>query len=170
MPAGDAHGGAGLRVGSDIIRPAMSMNRVSYTLDSTLESVNTAEETAMKMAAKAGFGEDESHQIAMSVREAAVNAVLHGNGYDPQKKMRMSIEQSGNQFIVSIADEGKGLKPEDVPDPLAQENILKQSGRGIFLIKSFMDEVRFRHLDPGTEITLIKHVHGNASDASEERQ
>jgi len=148
----------------------MSINRVSYTLDSTLESVNTAEETAQKMAAKASFADDESHQIAMSVREAAVNAVLHGNAYDPQKKMRMSIEQNGDQFIVSIADEGKGLKPEDVPNPLAQENILKQSGRGIFLIKSFMDEVRFRQLDPGTEITLIKHVHGNAADTSEERQ
>ena len=146
------------------------MNRVSYTLDSTLESVNTAEETAMKMASKAGFPDDESHQIAMSVREAAVNAVLHGNAYDPQKKMRMSIEQTNDSFIVSIADEGKGLKPEDVPDPLQQENILKQSGRGIFLIKSFMDEVRIRQLDPGTEITLIKHVHGNAAGASEETQ
>jgi serine/threonine-protein kinase RsbW len=160
----------GFRVGTDFLKPSMSINRVSYTLDSTLESVNTAEETAQKMAAKAGFAEDESHQIAMSVREAAVNAVLHGNAYDPQKKMRMSIEQSGDAFIVSIADEGKGLKPEEVPNPLAQENILKQSGRGIFLIKSFMDEVRFRQLDPGTEITLIKHVHGNAANNSEERQ
>ena len=129
------------------------MNRVSYTLDSTLESVNTAEETAMKMAAKAGFGEDESHQIAMSVREAAVNAVLHGNAYDPQKKMRMSIEQSSDSFIVSIADEGKGLKPEEVPNPLAQENILKQSGRGIFLIKSLADDVRFDFSEDGTTVS-----------------
>src|SRR3954451_21569607 len=68
-------------VGSDIIKPSMSISRVSYTLDSTLESVNTAEETAMKMAAKAGFGEDESHQIRMLVREAAGNAGLNGNPY-----------------------------------------------------------------------------------------
>src|SRR4051794_41928482 len=107
----------------------MSISRVSYTLDSTLESVNTAEETAMKMAAKAGFGEDESHQIATSVREAAVNAVRHGNAYDPQKKMRMSIEHTGGKFIVSIADEGKGLRPEKVPGPLPGENTFKQSGR-----------------------------------------
>ena len=142
-------------------------NRVSYTLDSTLESVNTAESTAMQMAAKAGFGDEDSHRISMSVREAAVNAVLHGNSYDPKKKMRISFENTGESLIITIADEGHGLREDQIPDPLAPENLLKQSGRGIFLIRSFMDEVRFRVLEPGTEITLIKHVHGGPADTSE---
>jgi serine/threonine-protein kinase RsbW len=142
-------------------------NRVSYTLDSTLESVNTAESTAIQMAAKAGFSEEDSHRISMSVREAAVIAVLHGNAYDANKKMRITFENTGEALVIVIADEGHGLKEDQIPDPLAPENLLKQSGRGIFLIRSFMDEVRFRALEPGTEITLIKHVHGSTADASE---
>jgi len=145
----------------------MTGKRVSYTLDSTLESVNTAEQTAHRMADKAGFAEDERHRISMAVREAAVNAVLHGNAYDPQKKMRVSFENTGDALVITIADEGHGLSECDVPDPLSPDNLLKQSGRGIFLIRSFMDEVRFRTLQPGTEITLIKHVRGPSADPTE---
>jgi serine/threonine-protein kinase RsbW len=60
-------------------------------------------------------------------------------------------------LIVRIADQGPGLDPSNLPDPLAPENILRGSGRGIFLIRAFMDEVHFRQLHPGTELTLIKH-------------
>jgi len=138
-------------------------NRVSYTLDSTLESVNRAERTAETMAAKAGFADDDRHRISMAVREAAVNAVLHGNAYNPAKKVRVSFENTGEALVITIADEGPGLREEDVPNPLAPENLLKQSGRGIFLMRSFMDEVRFQTLAPGTEITLIKHVPGDSA-------
>jgi serine/threonine-protein kinase RsbW len=137
-------------------------NRVSYTLDSTLESVNTAEEAAVQMAGKAGFKDEDRDRISMAVREAAVNAVLHGNAYDPQKKMRVSFENTADSLVIKIADEGRGLKHEDIPDPLAPENLLKQSGRGIFLMRTFMDDVQFRLLQPGTEITLIKHVRSDA--------
>ena len=143
-------------------------NRVSYTLDSTLESVNKAEEKAAEIASSSGFNEDEQHHIAMAVREAAVNAVLHGNAYDPSKKVRVAFENTRDALVITIADEGPGLCEQDVPDPLAPENLLKQSGRGIFLIRSFMDEVRFRPLEPGTEITLIKHVPGNSREHTEE--
>jgi serine/threonine-protein kinase RsbW len=144
----------------------MAGNTVSYTLDSTLESVNTAEEKAAQLASRIGFEEDDRHRITMAVREAAVNAVLHGNAYSPEKKMRISFENTGESLVIRIADEGRGLREEEIPDPLAPENLLKQSGRGIFLIRSFMDEVKFRVLNPGTEITLIKHVR-NSANASE---
>jgi serine/threonine-protein kinase RsbW len=133
-------------------------HRVSYTLDSTLESVNKAEKTALEMAVHGGFGEDQQHHIAMAVREAAVNAVLHGNAYDPQKKFFVAYEMTPQSMVITITDQGKGLDEESVPDPLAPENLMKQSGRGIFLIRSFMDEVTIRNLKPGTEIRLIKHV------------
>lgn len=145
----------------------MTADRVSYTLDSTLESVNQAEETALKFAEKQGFSEDEVQRISMAVREAMVNAVLHGNQYDPKKKVRVSFENSPKSLIVRIADEGTGLDPDSIPDPLAPENLLKTSGRGIFLVRAFMDEVKFRNLEPGTEITLIKNVGGAAADAKE---
>ena len=132
-------------------------SRVNFTLDSTLDSVTKLEEAATHFAQKAGFHEDEVPNITMAVREAAVNAVLHGNSYDPAKKMTAAFEATPSSLIIRISDQGPGLDPDTLPDPLAPENILRGSGRGIFLIKAFMDEVHFRQLHPGTELTLIKH-------------
>jgi serine/threonine-protein kinase RsbW len=132
-------------------------SRVSFTLDSSLDSVNKIEITAEQVAQRAGFDEDTIPHIAMAVREAAVNAVLHGNSYDANKHIKASFETTSDSLIIRIADQGPGLDPDTLPDPLAPENILRGSGRGIFLIKAFMDEVNFRQLHPGTELTLIKH-------------
>ena len=132
-------------------------SRITYTLESSLDSVNKVEATAEQMAKKAGIDEDEIFKITMAVREAAVNAVLHGNSYDPEKRITASFENTGESLVIRIADQGKGLDPETLPDPLAPENLLRGSGRGIFLIRNFMDEVNFRQLHPGTELTLIKH-------------
>ncbi len=148
----------------------MAGNRVSYTLESTLDSVNTAEQAAEKMAAKAGFSEEEINKISMAVREAAVNAVLHGNAYDPNKKVTVSYENTENSLVIKVSDQGEGLDPKDIPDPLAPENLLKQSGRGIFLMRAFMDDVQIRNLDPGTEFTLIKHHRGKAAEGKEASQ
>jgi len=148
----------------------MTENRVSYTLDSSLESVNMAEETSQQIAVKAGFDEDDCLKISMAVREATVNAVLHGNAYDPKKKIRVAFESTSRALVVTITDEGKGLDVNNIPDPLAPENLLKQSGRGIFLMRSFMDEVRIRLLDPGTEVTLVKNVSGSAANHKEASQ
>lgn len=148
----------------------MAAMRVSYRLDSTLESVNQAEEAATKVAEQAGFDEEQVARISMAVREAAVNAVLHGNAYDPGKKVELGFENTDEKLIITVRDEGKGLDPSTLPDPLAPENLLKQSGRGIFLIRAFMDEVRIRSLEPGTEITMIKHVHGPEAEGKEESQ
>jgi serine/threonine-protein kinase RsbW len=145
----------------------MTGNRVSYTLDSSLESVNTAEETAQQFATKAGFDEDETMKISMAVREAAVNAVLHGNAYDPQKKMTVAFENTGGSLVITVSDQGGGMNASDIPDPLKPENLMKTSGRGIFLIRSFMDEVRIRSLEPGTELTMIKSIGGRAAEGKE---
>ena len=144
-----------------IVRP-MCAERVSYTLDSTLETVNSAEETAGRMAAAAGFDDEEVMRIAMAVREAAVNAVLHGNGYDPGKKVTLAFERTARDLVITIRDQGKGLDLSRVPDPLAPENLMKTSGRGIFLIRSFMDVVEIHPSKTGTELRMIKHVHGQA--------
>jgi serine/threonine-protein kinase RsbW len=132
-------------------------SRVSYTLESTLDSVNQAEEYAEACARRAGFDEDTVGNIAMSVREAAVNAVFHGNSYRFDKQMTVAIETTLESLFIRISDQGSGMDPEAIPDPLAPENILRGSGRGIFLIRAFMDEVHFRQLNPGNEITLVKH-------------
>jgi serine/threonine-protein kinase RsbW len=130
--------------------------RESMTLDSVIESVHTVEETAEAYALEAGFDEDTASNISMVAREAAVNAVLHGNKHDPAKHVTATFELSDAELKISVADEGPGLDPDQIPDPLAEENLLKSSGRGVFLMRAYMDEVHFRQLTPGTEITLIK--------------
>lgn len=132
-------------------------SRESYTFGSTLDSVNRVETAAEECARRAGFDEDTVPQITMAVRESAVNAVIHGNGYDEGKRFSVSFETTSDALVVRVCDEGSGFDPEALPDPLAPENILRGSGRGIFLIRAFMDEVHFRKLLPGTELTLIKH-------------
>ncbi len=148
----------------------MSENRVCYTLESTLDSVNQVEATAERFATQAGFTGDDIQEIMMAVREATINAVLHGNHYDPAKTVQVAFEHKPGALEVTVRDQGAGFDVQRVPDPLAPENLLKQSGRGIFLIRAYMDEVRFRNLHPGTEMVLIKHVRGAAADAKENAQ
>jgi serine/threonine-protein kinase RsbW len=148
----------------------MTEQRVSYTFDSTLETVDSAEQAATRFAADNGFDEDEIMQISMAVREAAVNAVLHGNAYDPNKKVKLEFERTTRDLVITIRDQGAGLDPAKIPDPLAPENLLKTSGRGIFLIRSFMDEVQILPSTSGTEIKLVKHVHGSTEGAKEASQ
>jgi serine/threonine-protein kinase RsbW len=142
----------------------MTAKQVSYTLDSTLETVNSAEERASRFAAESGFGEDEVMSIGMAVREAAVNAVLHGNAYDPAKKVTLALESNSKNLIITMRDQGKGLDVASIPDPCAPENLLKQSGRGIFLMRSLMDEVEINPSKTGTEVKLIKHIPAQTGD------
>ena len=132
--------------------------RITLTLPSSLPSVDQVERTAEQLAAEAGVEEDARFGISMAVREAAVNAVVHGNLQDQAKHITASFENTGESLIFIVADEGGGVDPDTLPDPLLPENLLRGSGRGIFLIRSFMDEVHFRQLQPGTELTLIKHL------------
>ena len=132
---------------------------VERFLDSTLDSVDSAEEIALGIAQRAGFDDDDLTRIGMAVRESMVNAVVHGNRYSAHKKVRFSVTHNSQRFTVRIADQGEGFNFETVPDPLAEENIMRTSGRGIFLIRSFMDEFEMRHLEPGgTEVTLVKYL------------
>ncbi len=137
---------------------APEASRTTYTLASSLDSVNEVEQKAEALAREAGVDEDDLFKISMAVREAAVNAVIHGNAQDPDKQITVSLENTGVALIFSVADQGKGLDPDSLPDPLAPENLMRGSGRGIFLIRSLMDEVHFKQLNPGTELTLIKHL------------
>lgn len=132
---------------------------VERLLDSTLESVDSAEELAVGMAQRVGLDEDDLMKIGMAVRESMVNAVVHGNRYSEHKKVHFSVAANEERFIVQIADAGEGFDFDSLPDPLAPENLLRTSGRGIFLIRSFMDDFQMRHLESGgTEVTLVKNL------------
>jgi serine/threonine-protein kinase RsbW len=129
----------------------------ALTLPSTLSTVEIVEAKATEYAQKAGFDEDTASQISMVSREAAVNAVLHGNKKDPDKNVRATFSLTPDKLTIQVADEGESFDPTSVPDPLSPEGLLRPSGRGIFLMRAIMDEVHFRQLSPGAEITLVKH-------------
>jgi serine/threonine-protein kinase RsbW len=135
------------------------LETVERFLDSTLASVDHAEEIALGVAQRAGFEEDDLLKIGMAVRESVVNAVVHGNRYNANKKVSFSVVKNPQRLTVRVADEGEGFDYEDVPDPLAPENLLRSSGRGIFLMRSFMDELLIRRLEPaGMEFVLVKYL------------
>jgi serine/threonine-protein kinase RsbW len=130
---------------------------VDQLLDSTLESVDVAEEAVLKEAQEIGFDEDDLHKIGMSVRECMVNAVVHGNRYNARKKVHVMIQRTSDRLTVIIQDEGDGFDMAALPDPLANENLLRHSGRGLLLIQAFMDEFQIRPREPnGTEVKMVK--------------
>ena len=132
---------------------------VEQDLDSNLDAVDSAEAIVMDAAREAGFDEDEAHQIGMAVRECMVNAVVHGNRYNAHKKVHFSVSSKGDEFTIKITDQGEGFDLTEVPDPLAEENLLRHSGRGMFLIRAFMDSLDIKKVTPhGTEVTLVKHI------------
>lgn len=133
------------------------VDHLALTLASELATIDVVEQTAEQFALRAGFDESTASSIAMVSREAAVNAVVHGNRYDPAKRVAANFALRDDALEVKIADQGGGMDPDAIADPLAPENLLRSSGRGVFLMRAIMDEVHFRQLDPGTEVTLIKH-------------
>ena len=128
-------------------------------LDTHVESVNLAEEMCLRVAEAVGFNEDECYRIGMSVREGVINAFHYGNQERPEKKIHLAVDLTQEKMIIHVMDEGKGFQLEDVPDPLAQENLLSTSGRGIFLMRTFMDEF---HVVPGrtggAELIMSKKI------------
>jgi serine/threonine-protein kinase RsbW len=128
-------------------------------LDSTLDSVDVAEEMVRHFAEENGFPEDDCHQIGMAVRESVVNAVVHGNCYSSQKKVTLALEAGRDRLTITVQDQGRGFDPGDVPDPLASENLLRKSGRGLFLIRAFMDELHLHRLGAeGMEVIMVKNA------------
>jgi serine/threonine-protein kinase RsbW len=141
----------------DSSQPATEV--IERSLDSTLESVDQAEELALGVAQRAGFDDDDLMKIGMAVRESMVNAVVHGNRYNANKRVRFSVTHHAERLTVRVRDEGDGFDFEDLPDPLAPENLMRTSGRGLFLIRSFMDEFEMRHAEPGgIEMVLVKYI------------
>src|SRR5579863_4647475 len=106
---------------------------LDLALESSLESVDLAETAVLHEAQAVGFDEDDLHKIGISVRECMENAVVHGNRYNARKKVQLKVSRSADRIAISIADEGEGFDPSAVPDPLANENLLRFSGRGVML-------------------------------------
>ena len=132
---------------------------VEVTLDSDLKNVEVAEQITRRVAGTAGFDEDDQQRIEMAVHESMINAIWHGNKNDPSKSVWLQFTIHRDRLEIRIRDQGKGFNPNQIPDPLESDNLLNVSGRGIFLIRAFMDEFRVENLNGlGTEVTLIKRL------------
>jgi serine/threonine-protein kinase RsbW len=135
------------------------IRRVDTLLESTLDSVDTAETETLKVAEELGFEEEDLHKIGMAVRECMVNAVVHGNRYNARKKVHFQVMRGQDYMRVVIRDEGEGFDLHSLPDPLAEENLLRQSGRGLLLIQAFMDDLQIQRTEPkGTEVKMMKYL------------
>jgi serine/threonine-protein kinase RsbW len=133
--------------------------RAQALLDSNLESVEKAEEMVLGIARELGFDEDDLHRISVALRESVVNAVVHGNRYNANKRVHLSVEASGGELTIRVADEGDGFDVSALPNPLAAENLMRQSGRGILLMQAFVDEFEIRRgAGRGTEIRMVKRL------------
>ena len=133
--------------------------RIEVTLQTLIESVHLAEEITRCVAASVNFDDEDCHKIALAVREGVANALYYGNQELPEKLIRLIFEVDAERFVVHILDQGRGFCLEDVPDPLAQENLLKTSGRGIFLMRAFMDELNvLRSSAGGAELVMTKRL------------
>lgn len=143
---------------------APETTHLEVTLETQVESVNLAEEMCLRVAESAGFGEDDCYRIGMSVREGVINAFHYGNQERPEKKIHLAVDLTPEKMIIRVMDEGKGFSLADVPDPLAEENLLSTSGRGIFLMRAFMDEFDvITAPNGGAEIVMSKRLPPPAS-------
>ena len=138
---------------------AKKNKHMEVTLETQVESVNLAEEMCLRVAEEAGFGEDDCYRIGMSVREGVINAFHYGNQERPEKKIYLAVDLTAEKLIIHELDEGKGFNLADIPDPLAEENLLSTSGRGIFLMRAFMDEFDVvTGRNGGAEIVMAKRL------------
>jgi len=136
----------------------MEAHTLEQELESTLESVDSAEQIVLAEAEALGLDDDDLYRVGIAIRECMVNAVVHGNRYNSRKKVHLKVERTADRLTIVVRDEGEGFDPNTVPDPLAGENLLRGSGRGVMLMQSFMDEFQISQGQPqGTEVKMVKY-------------
>lgn len=126
----------------------------TMTLASDPKHIRRVETFLKRINRSARLDEIQMHKMMVSLTEAVNNAILHGNKSDRTKKVHVRCELLPGWLAVSVSDEGKGFKPEKVRNPLRKKNLLKESGRGIFLMRTLMDKVEFEMGTSGARVTL----------------
>jgi serine/threonine-protein kinase RsbW len=126
---------------------------------SALDMLDFVEIVSDHVSRSVGFDEDTGHWVGLALRESVINAIKHGNKNDTAKHVVVEFTKESSSLILRVRDQGAGFDPSVLSDPLAPENLLSPSGRGIFLIRSFMDDVRIERVpEGGMEVSMTKHV------------
>lgn len=136
---------------------------VKLQIHSNFDMLDFVQVVSDRMGRMAGMDEETIHWIGVAVRESVINAIKHGNREERTKLVTVEFTFSPtadpSELIVRVLDQGEGFEPEEVADPLAPENLLKSSGRGIFFMRSFMDDVSLRRAsEGGMEVRMVKKL------------
>lgn len=127
------------------------------TIGSRFENIELVQAVLSDALSAYDLDDESRHWIDLAVREAVANAIKHGNRLEPEKRVEIELELEDGQLVVRVRDQGEGFDPEELGDPLAPENRMRPNGRGIFYMKSFMDDIQYRFRPGGgTEVTLRK--------------
>jgi serine/threonine-protein kinase RsbW len=142
--------------------------RLEFT--SAFEMLDFVQVVSDHLSRSVGLDEDAMHWVGVAIRESVINAIKHGNRNDASKRVFVDFETSEDDvpvLSIRVRDQGEGFDPELVANPLEPENLLKSSGRGIFLIRNFMDDVRLQRApEGGMEIRMLKRVQPARPDGS----
>ena len=128
---------------------------IKLEIPSEMKLIYVLDALVSEIVREMGFSEEAAEQINLAVVEASTNAIKHGNKNNPDKKVSLQFCIDEDKLTVVVKDEGKGFNPDEVPNPLAPENLFSASGRGIFLMRVSMDEVEYN--DNGTKVRMVKY-------------
>ncbi len=136
---------------------------IRLELPSSFEMLDLVQILSDRLSSLAGLDEDTTHWVSVAVRESVINAVKHGNREDRSKHVTVEFTLAPRlkpaRFTVEVLDEGEGFDYQEVDDPLAPENLMKSSGRGIFFMRNFMDDVAIaRRPEGGMSVRLVKNL------------
>ena len=142
----------------------MSVNPVTadFTIPSDLGEARLLQARIEEALVASSYSEHDIFAIKLAVEEALVNAIKHGNQLDPDKRVEVSFQITFDRFDIKIVDEGPGFKPEDVPDPTQEENWERPCGRGLLIIRSYMNEVTYH--GRGNVVTMFKLRNGKTEE------
>lgn len=143
----------------------ITANEIEVIVSSALDNLDLIQALTDCITGYMKFDEESAHWVGMSVRESVTNAIQHGNKLDLSKRVYICFEVSPERLSISVRDQGNGFRADSIPNPLDSANLLKPSGRGIFYIRTFMDEVEFRSpSEGGTEVFMVKRVSSNQGE------
>jgi len=127
-------------------------------IESDPNNLITIEEFVNYFAKDLGLSDEQLSVLLLAVTEATTNAIIHANKCDPSKMVKIRAQIENSKLVIRIKDEGKGFDPTKLPDPTEPENLLKDSGRGVYLMKVYMDEVKYNVTPTGLETTLVLNI------------
>jgi serine/threonine-protein kinase RsbW len=136
----------------------LSENSYHLEIESNPHNLITVEEFINYFAVDLQVSEEKMAGLLLSITEATTNAIIHGNKSDESKIVTIDVRKEEDKVVIKVKDQGKGFEPGKVPDPTEPENLLKDSGRGIYLMRVYMDDVRYNITPEGTEIILVLNL------------